>query len=310
MKQHYDIIVPGTYFCDVIFTGLSTFPSLGAEVVCQDLNIIPGGTLNHIIGLKRLGVKVGWIGALGNDFFSKFVHDALQKEGIDTSLVTHVDYALRQVTVSLSFPQDRAFITYADPTPDEVELLLERLKRITCRHLHFPSLFVHEALPSLFRQCHQRGVQVSMDCQFQEVTLESPLVCDILSLVDIFMPNANEAQKLTQTTSLADAVNRLSQLVPCVVVKNSAEGALARRNGVDYHEPALDVEAVDTTGAGDIFNAGFLAAHLEGYETPTCLRWGNFCAGRSTLAAGPAAAPTRTQLDAWLEEQTRQRPVR
>jgi sugar/nucleoside kinase (ribokinase family) len=304
MKPHYDIIVPGTYFCDVIFTGLPTFPSLGAEIVCQDLNIIPGGTLNHIIALKRLGVNVGWIGALGNDFFSKFVHEMLQTEGIDTSLVTHIDRSLKQVTVSLSFPHERAFITYADPTPDETELLLAGLEQISFRHLHFPSLWVDEAIPPLIHQCHERGIQISMDCQFQEVTLDSPLVCETLSQIDIFMPNASEAQKLTQTENLPDVLNMLAQLVPYVVIKNGGEGALARRNSLDYHEPALQLSAVDTTGAGDVFNGGFLAAHLQGHDTPTCLRWGNFCAGRSTLGPGPASAPTRAQLDEWLAGQT------
>jgi sugar/nucleoside kinase (ribokinase family) len=143
-----------------------------------------------------------------------------------------------------------------------------------------------------------------MDCQFQEVTLDSPLVSHILSQVDIFMPNASEAQKLTRTETLSDAINMLSNLVPYLVVKNGAEGVLARRNGVDCHEPALQVNAVDTTGAGDIFNGGFLAAHLESYDTLTCLRWGNFCAGLSTLGPGPACAPTRVQVESWLGEQT------
>jgi sugar/nucleoside kinase (ribokinase family) len=304
VKPHYDIIVPGTYFCDVIFTGLPAFPSLGAEIVCDDLNIIPGGTLNHIITLKRLGVNVGWIGALGNDFFSKFVHDRLQTEGIDTSLVRHLDRSLKQVTVSLSFPRERAFITYVDPHPDEVELLLEGLERVTYGHLHFPSLALDEAILRLIQRCHQQGIQVSMDCQFQEVTLDSPLVCDTLSQIDIFMPKASEAQKLTQTENLPDVLTMLAQLVSYVVIKNGGEGALARRNGQDYHEPALLVSAVDTTGAGDVFNGGFLAAHLQGHDTRTCLRWGNFCAGRSTLGPGPASAPTRAQLDEWLAGQT------
>jgi len=303
LKPHYDIIIPGTYFCDVIFTGLPAFPSLGAEVIGKDLNIIPGGTLNHIIALKRLGVNVGWIGVLGSDFFSKFVWDALETEGIDTSLVTHLDSPFRQITVSLSFPHERAFITYADPVPDQMESLMRGLEGITYRHLHFPSLFIDEAVIPVIQQCHEQGIQVSMDCQFQKITLDSPLVRDILAQVDIFMPNAGEAQKLTQTASLSEAVSVLSEIVPYLVVKDGVEGALARRDGVDYHEPALNVTAVDTTGAGDIFNSGFLAAHIKSLDTPTCLRWGNFCAGCSTMGAGPAAAPTREQLETWLEGQ-------
>jgi sugar/nucleoside kinase (ribokinase family) len=184
-----------------------------------------------------------------------------------------------------------------------MEALLNGLEGITYRHLHFPSLFANEAVLPIIHQCHEQGIQVSMDCQFQTVTLDSPLVRHILAQVDIFMPNAGEAQKLTQTATLSEAVNILSGIVPYLVVKNGADGALARRNGADYREPALNVDAIDTTGAGDIFNGGFLAAYIEGFDTATCLRWGNYCAGCSTQSAGPAAAPTRAQLEAWLEGQ-------
>lgn len=303
LKPHYDIVVPGMYFCDVIFTGLPSLPALGSEIVGADLNVIPGGTLNHIIALKRLGVNVGWVGALGNDFFSMYILGELQREGIDTSLVTHTNAPLRQVTVSLSFPHDRAFVTYTDPAPDDVDLLIAGLERMTCRHLHFPSLFLDGRIPELIAACHARGVQISMDCQHQQVTLDSPLVCEVLSQIEIFMPNAHEAQRLTQTNCLTDAMDTLAAIVPYVVIKNSSEGALARRDGIDFCEPALKLTPVDTTGAGDVFNAGFLVAHFEDHDTMTCLRWGNYCGGMSTLAAGPGMAPTRAALEKWLAAQ-------
>ncbi len=304
MKLHYDILVPGTYFCDIIFTGLPTFPALGTEMVCEGLNVIPGGTLNCVVALRRLGVHVGWVGALGNDFFSKFVLEELQLEGVETALVTQLDRPLRQVTVSLSYPQDRAFITYTDPQPDEIELLLEALERVTYRHLHFPGLFVHDKLPALLETCHAQGIGVSMDCQHHEATLDMPLAREVLSRVDMFMPNASEAKKLTCTDTLDDALGALSALVPHVVIKCGEEGAVARRDGVDYREPAVKLTPVDTTGAGDVFDAGFLAAFLDGLDTSTCLKWGNYCGGMSTLAHGPSNAPTRAAVEAWLVEQT------
>jgi sugar/nucleoside kinase (ribokinase family) len=306
-KPHYDVIVPGDYFCDIIFTGLPGFPALGQEIYSQDVAIVPGGTMNVVVALRRLGVNVGWLGSVGNDFFSRFALEQAQAEGLDLSLLHHYDARQRRVTVSLSYPGDRAFVSYADDSLSDVDMVLGTLERVTCKHLHFGGLAVDERIPGLIHTCHAQGIGVSMDCQCQQNTLESPLVREILSQVDLFMPNAIETQHLTSTDNVAQALDVLIGVARYIVVKNGAQGALAWRDGVSYHVPALQLPSiVDTTGAGDVFNAGFLAAHLRGLDVEQCLRWGNFCGGMSTQGwGGTQTAPTLAQLQDWLAAQTR-----
>src|SRR5512141_1872668 len=144
LKPHYDLLIPGDYFCDIIFTGLPRFPALGQEIFSKDVAVVPGGVLNCVFAARRLGLNVGWVGTVGDDFFSHFVLHRAHDEGIDTSLLAHCDDPQQRVTVSLSYPGDRAFISYVDPSPSTLDLLLSTLSRVTCKHLHFNGLSIDE----------------------------------------------------------------------------------------------------------------------------------------------------------------------
>jgi sugar/nucleoside kinase (ribokinase family) len=298
----FDILIPGHYFCDLIFTGLSDLPVLGSEIYSRGVSVVAGGgALNTSVALRRLGVKVGWVGVMGNDFFSRFVNSYCRDEGLDTSLVKQLESPLARVTVALSYPADRAFVTYAEVPPDIIGYVRQVVQKVHPRHVHFAGLIIQPELPSLLLSWREQGIRVSMDCQHREETLDSPFVREILSNLDIFMPNAVEAQRLTRTDNLASAINILAHIVPLVVIKNGDQGAIARTRNSEYTAPAIPVTPLDTTGAGDVFNAGFLAAYLRGQDVESCLRWGNFCGGLSTLGYGGSAAPTLEQLQNWLK---------
>ncbi len=299
--KHYDVLIPGNYFCDIIFTGLPVFPALGAEIYTDGLTVVPGGVLNTVIALQRLGLSVGWCGFLGNDFFSQFISTFVHNEGIDTDLVEYQNAALRRVTVALSYPEDRAFVTHVDPPPDVIGRLLAEYRHYSFQHLHLNRLYVDERLPDFLRDLRQRGITISMDCQHRHETLDSPLVKTMLSLVDIFMPNAIEAQRLTQTDSVETAAAILKEYVNLLVIKDGGNGSSAWQNTAHYHVPAMTLTPLDTTGAGDVFNAGFLVAWLKKMPIKDCLTWGNICGGLSTQGyGGCSAAPSRAQVEALL----------
>lgn len=292
----YDILVPGDYFCDVVFNGVPRMPTLGSEIYTQGLTVTVGGALNTVFAMKRLGLKVGWIARLGNDVFSRLTLEAVEREGIDTSLIEWLDRPYQRVTVSLSFPHDRSFISYVDPGHGILTLTAEVMSRVSFRHLHFAGLTTGPQACALIEAAHTHQAEVSMDCQDHPATLADPAVAEALTHVDLFMPNASEAMRLTDTLTVEEAGNRLRQVTHCAVIKDGAQGASLWCRGQHLAVPALDVLPVDTTGAGDVFNAGFLTAWLEGADPLDCLRWGNACGGLSTLGFGGAvSAPTRAQ---------------
>lgn len=297
----YDILIPGHYFCDIIFTGIPGFPALGTELFTKGLSVVPGGVMNTVVGLTRLGVQVGWLSTLGDDFFSQFVAGIARLEGVDLSQVAFSGQSLKRVTVVMSYPHDRAFVTYVDKAPDLIPRLYQALETMSFRHLHYTGLQVDERIPDLIHACHAKGITVSMDCQHREQTLAEPLVRSIVSSLDLFLPNAVEAQRLTQTTTLDEAASLLRELVPYLVIKDGQHGAHAWINGRYFHAPAIEVDPVDTTGAGDIFNAGFLTAWLQTNSPTECLRWGNIAGGLSLRGyGGYSTAPKMAELQAYL----------
>ena len=300
MHHDYDVLLLGGYFCDLIFTGLPEMPHLGAEVYGTGFDMVPGAAFTTAIACRRLGLRVGWSCDFGDDFFSRFVLDAAQREGLPADLFRLHPFPLRQVSVSMSFPHDRSFISFAEPfdRPSPVPLI----ERHRPRAVLLSSLSYGDRHAALVEAAHGAGGLVYMDCQCNPATLETPGVIEALRRVDIFAPNETEALRLTGTPTLDAALDRLAALTSLVIVKRGAAGALARSAGREVRAPALSVAAFDTTGAGDCFNAGFLYGYLAGRPLEICLRCGNICGGLSTTAHGGGGLPTAARVEEVLRD--------
>lgn len=302
MKQ-YDILIPGNYSCDMIFRDIDGKPELGTNLYSEHFNIVSGGVTNTIVALRRLGINVGWLTEAGNDIFSRFILEYAENEEVDTSLIIRLKESTRRITVALSYPEDRAFVSYIQHNPDVIDLVLSYGDKIEYSHIHFAELLVDPRMPDLLRHCKERNVFVSSDCQYHEHTLKDPLVREIISLFDLFIPNAQETQALTETENLEDGAKVLSEIVPYLIVKEGGDGAHAFHGETHIFQEALDVESRDTTGAGDVFNAGVLAAKIAGHDLTTCLRWGIVAGGMATQGpGGTATAPNREELQKRLRE--------
>ncbi len=295
MSEPYDIILPGVYFCDLVFTGLPGLPSLGKEIYGTGFDILPGGTFNTALALHRLGLRTGWAVDFGSDFFSQFVLRAARQKGLDGALFRLHAFPVRSVTASLSFPDERAFVSYKDPL--EEGLPFEEVRQYKPRCLLLPSLVYGAGARELCQLARQQGTFIYMDCQSNTATLQEAGVVETIRAVDVFAPNASEALHLTGAGSVEGALACLAELAPLVLIKLGKDGVIARQGEQVMRAPAIQVEVVDTTGAGDCFNAGFLYGHLHGKPLEACLRYGNICGGLSTTARGCLAAPTARQLE-------------
>ena len=281
-----DVFVVGDYCLDLVFTELPGFLEMGKEIVAGGFAMTPGGAYISAVALHRLGLRVAWAADFGDDDFSRFVLDQARAEGLDESLFVLHRGPLRRVTVAASYPHDRAFLAFYDPGP-RVPAGARALARVRPRVALIPGFFAGRLLQAGARLAHARGTQVFMDANSNRpLRLEEPSVKEALACVDIFSANAREARQLTGADDPAEAAKRLGEYCAVTVVKAGQAGAYACREGRSLHAPAIRVSPVDTTGAGDCFNAGFLRAWLDGRTLEECLRWGNIVGGLSTLGMG------------------------
>ena len=126
---------------------------------------------------------------------------------------------------------------------------------------------------------------------------------DLLKYVDVLLPNAREATRITGTDDAELAIRQLAEMVPLVVVKLGHEGALAQRGKERFTSPSLSVTAVDAVGAGDSFDAGFLHEYLRGSDPATCLASGNRAGALSvTRAGGTEAFRDKGYRESFLQE--------
>lgn len=303
------ILVIGDLNVDLIFRGLPSLPILGKEILGEDYQLVLGGSCAITAGrLAGLGGSVDFFGKLGQDVYGDFLLTELQRLGVGTSWVIRDDKVRTGITVSLTYPQDRALFTYLGSNATLCFSDIEEGLLTGYDHLHTASPFLLQALrpdlSRLFRRAKELGLSTSFDTGWDPEERWGEDLLDILRYVDIFLPNEVEALTISGVGSVLAAAKLLARYARMVVVKQGAKGALTCVGERHWLVPGYEVEAVDTTGAGDSFNAGFLFAHvLLGRSIEDSLRFANACGAIAVMTVGGATSPpTAAQVEAFMRE--------
>ena len=300
-KASFDVLLDGGYFNDLVFTGLPELPRLGHEVYSKDFNLIPGGAYNSAVAMRRLDLRVAWPCHFGSDPFSQYVKNHAVEEKLDPSFFTQVDRPSLHITVAFSFNEERAFLSYSDDFPEEP--LADLLNELRPAWFLVSHLAHGEKYEALFEQAHVLGTKIYMDCQAHNRSMGDPQIRKALGMLDVFSPNAEEAKKLTGRENVEDALADLAELVPLVIIKLGKEGCICRYKEQVLRVPGIPVQVVDTTGAGDNFDSGFLCGQVRGHSLYDSLRIANICGGLSTQGyGGTTTSPTYNQVKRFLDK--------
>ena len=301
-----DILVFGDTCVDLILRDGDIVPRFGqAEQLVNDYAIEMGGACCIFAAqAAKLGMKVALLGKVGADAFGQLILDTLNAAGVDTRLV-EVDASLRTgLTAHLVDGHDRAMLTYggsvsALTVQDVTDEILA-----SARHLHYGSLYLQTGLLPAWRQILRRakglGMTVSLDTNWDPRGIWDEALELGLPHVDILLPNEEEALRLSDKPDLASAADWLRERVPLLAVKRAEAGAIAWQAGRAWQQSVTPAQSGgDGIGAGDSFDAGFVAGWLRGLPVATCLEMACEC-GR--LVAGQAGGlrgqPRAADIDA------------
>lgn len=297
----------GDFFMDIVMTDFYRLPQLGEEAFARRLrHEIGGGAAITACGLARLGLNVAVLGVVGRED-GMWIVKRLIAAGVNASALEHHPTEPSGITVSVSTPEDRAFFTYYGANERLPELLKEpeaRTLMASARHVHFACGPDPELDGDLFEQLHRQQCRLSLDVGWHVPWLEDPANAVLLEQCDIFFPNEREAEKLTGESDPNLMLGKMADRgISAVGLKLGARGAKLLWKDRVYAVPAWPVAPIDTTGAGDSFDAGFIYEWQRGGSPEQCLQTAAICGALSTRALGGIDGfPTAGELNEALEE--------
>jgi len=286
----YDLLVAGEINPDLILTG-DVVPEFGQIEKLADSASLTIGSSSAIFacGAARLGLKVAFIGVCGADVLGRFMLDQMEMRGVNVSNVIICAEGQTGLSVILNRGTDRAILTYpglisALQASDLSDELLQ-----SGRHLHIASYFLQTNLqpdlPYLFRRARALGLTTSLDTNYDPS--EAWIGFDeLLAVTNVFLPNEREAVSLSRESNAFSAADQLGSRVDVLAIKLGSKGALGTSDGEKVKAASIPVKVVDTVGAGDSFDAGFLYGYLSKWPLERSLQLGCICGGLSTQRSG------------------------
>jgi sugar/nucleoside kinase (ribokinase family) len=277
-----DLLTLGEAFEDLIFLDLSHLPRPGEEIRTDHfVRTVGGGAVITAVAARRLGLSCGTWSALADTGAAR-----LRAEGVAVTNLRRPG-ELHAISAALSTSENRSFVTFDGVNGTLESRLLARADRIRCRHAHFAigPRRCARWLPVL-DTLRKRGIATSWDFAWNERLLDDPELPALMQGVDVLFLNEQEALLYSRRRTRESAFRYWRQTQRTVVVKLGAQGSRWISPGQEFEVPAPKVRPVDTTGAGDAFNGGFIAASLTGRTPRQRLRLGNRMGALSTRKAG------------------------
>lgn len=292
MTPGYDVAVVGEIYVDHVFSGFPVWPAPGEEVVTDAYTReVGGGAAATACGLAKLGRRVALVGLVGAAdaawFASRLYGFGVAADGLV------VGEGASGTTVSVSTAQDRSFFTHTGVNRQVGALAagdgLATLRR--ARHVHFAMPLPRAVADAVLPVLAQAGITTSLDVGFQPEWLADPANAPTLVAIDHLMPNEKEAALICGSTDPADYLAQARRIgLRAPMLKLGARGAAALEGGAIVEVAPPAVTAVDATGAGDAFDAGFIDALLDGGDARARLQRGCLTGALSTRAPGALAA--------------------
>lgn len=291
----FDVTIAGELNLDLILYGLPEQLQPERELLADHMMLTLGSSSAIVAhNLSALGSRVGFQSRIGDDPLGQIALGRLQESGVDVAKVQRVPGAVTTgLTVILHHEAWRNILTYMGTIAELTWEDLDLAYLADSRHFHLSSFFLHRSLRprigELFRYLKAKGLTISFD------TNDDPDdrwegVGEVLKYVDVLLPNEREACKLAGTEDLETAIHGLAAQVPLVVVKLGAKGALAQRGSERIVSESRKLVPVDTVGAGDSFDAGFLHEYVRCADLEKCLAAGNAAGALSTTRPGGTEA--------------------
>lgn len=292
----FDVTIAGELNLDLILYGLPEQLAPERELLADRMMLTLGSSsaiLAH--NLSALGSRVGFQSRIGYDPLGEISLQRLAESGVDVSRVRRVEgKSTTGLTVILHHDAWRNILTYPGTISELVWEDLDLDYLADARHFHLSSYYLQRALlprvGELLQLLKARGLTISLDTNDDPDDRWEGSLQEVLRHVDVFLPNEREACKAAGTEDVEAAIRKLSQMVPLVVVKLGRNGALAQRGTERFVSPPRTVKTVDTIGAGDSFDAGFLHEFVRGANLETCLASGNLVGALSTTRPGGTEA--------------------
>jgi sugar/nucleoside kinase (ribokinase family) len=311
MSAALDLLVIGDVNPDVVIHGAPAALAYGqAEQLAEGGVLTVGGSAGiTACAAARLGLRTALAGIVGGDSGGHFMIDELTRRGVNVEAVVVGEDLATGLTVALARADDRAIVTYPGCIAAMEAGMIDPGLVGRARHVHASSFILQPRLApglrGLFEAAHSAGATTSLDLNWDPAGTWDGGLADVLPAVDVLFVNAEEAAAVSGATDPAVAATVLAARGPLPVVKLGAGGALAHDGCRLVHVSAPAVTVVDTVGAGDTFDAGFLCARLQSWEVSRCLALGVACGSLSARRPGgvegqPTLAEALTVIEGLL----------